>query len=83
MIDPVDGTDRFVENRRVESAEWAFDGAITQGQAFDVNDRNLQSIPVEPVLTSRITITITDTTDDGGRDFTPISEIVVRGVPAA
>ncbi len=82
-VDPVDGTDRFVENRRVESAEWAFDGAITQGQAFDVNDRNLQSIPVEPVLTSRITITIMDTTDDGGRDFTPISEIVVRGVPAA
>ncbi len=81
-VDPVDGTDRFTENRRVEAAEWAFDGAITQGQAFDVDNRNLQSIPVDGVLTSRIVLTIMDTTDDGGRDFTAISEIVVRGVPA-
>ena len=79
-IDPVDGTDRFTENRRIRSVEWAFDGAVTQGQAFS-EDRNVQFTQIASVPTNSITLTIRETTD-GARDFTPISEIVVRGYPA-
>ncbi len=78
-IDPIDGTDRFTENRRIRSVEWAFDGAITQGQAFS-EGRNVQFTQIASVSTNSITLTIMETTS-GPRDFTPVSEIVVRGRP--
>jgi hypothetical protein len=79
-VDPVDGTDRFFENRRIRSVEWAFDGAITQGQAFS-EDPTVQFTQISSVPTASVTLTIMETTD-GSRDATPISEIVVRGHPA-
>lgn len=80
-VDPVDGTDRFYENRRVRSVRWEFDGGATQGQAFS-DDRRIQVTQVAAVLTTRVRLVIQETTAPGGRDFTAISEIVVRGVPA-
>lgn len=80
-VDPVDGTDRFYENRRVRSVRWEFDGGVTQGQAFS-DDRRIQVTQVAAVLTTRVRLVIQETTAPGGRDFTAISEIVVRGVPA-
>ena len=80
-VDPVDGTDRFTENRRVRQVTWAFDGGVTQGQAF-ADSRELQTIRIPGVLTSTIRITINETTSDPERDFTAISEVVVRGVTA-
>jgi hypothetical protein len=79
--DPVDGTDRFLENRRVRSVTWAFDGGVHHDQDF-ADSRDVQFIPIPDVLTTTLSVSITATTADGGRDFTPISEIVVRGVPA-
>lgn len=78
-VDPVDGTDRFFENRRIRAVEWAFDGATTQGQAFS-EDPTVQFTEIASVPTESITLTIMETTD-GTRDYAPISEIVVRGYP--
>jgi len=80
-VDPVDGTDRFTQNRRVLRVTWAFDDGVTQGQAFS-DSRELQAIQIPGVLTTSITVTIEETTGVplDGRDFTPISEVRVRGV---
>lgn len=78
-VDPVDGTNRFFENRRIRQVEWAFDGAVTQDQAFG-EDATVQFTMISSVPTRRVTLTIRETTS-GDRDFTPISEIVVRGYP--
>jgi hypothetical protein len=81
-VDPVDGTDRFTEERRISNVTWGFDAGQHEDEAFDVNNRNVQFIQIPNVLTTTISVTINATTDHGGRDFTAISEIVVRGVPA-
>jgi Protein kinase domain len=80
-VDPVDGADRFTENRRIRRVTWEFDGGVTQTQTF-VDSRELQSIPIPGVLTSSIRITIDEVTPlpSGGRDFTPISEVRIRGI---
>ncbi len=80
-VDPVDGADRFTENRRIRRVTWEFDEGVTQTQTF-VDSRELQSIPIPGVLTSSIRITIAEVTPlpSGGRDFTPISEVRVRGI---
>jgi hypothetical protein len=78
-IDPTDGTDRFLENRRIRAVRWTFDGGVVQEQAF-ADSRDLQRIQIPGVLTRTITIEILETTDDGGRDFTPVSEVQVEGV---
>jgi len=80
-VDPVDLTDRFFENRRVRQVSWSFDGGANQGQAF-AESPVLQSIQLPGVPTTTVMVTINETTADGGRNFTAISEIVVRGVPA-
>jgi serine/threonine protein kinase len=78
-IDPTDGTDRFLENRRIRAVRWIFDGGVVQEQTF-ADDRDLQTIEIPGVLTRTITIEILETTDHGGRDFTPVSEVQVEGV---
>ncbi len=80
-VDPVDGTDRFYENRRVRAVRWTFDGGVSVDQAF-ADTRDLQVTQVSPTLTRTVRVTILETTSPGGRDFTPISELAVRGVPA-
>lgn len=77
-VDPTDNTDRFFENRRVLSVEYSFDDG-TATQSFE-EAPELQSIDVDSV-TQSITITITSTSEHGGRDFTPISEVEVQGFP--
>lgn len=82
-IDPYDGTDRFWQNRRVRRARLEFsDGQQLEVQFADLRD--MQLISFTPIETSSIRIVILETTDlrtTSDRDFTPISEIVVRGKP--
>ncbi len=78
-VDPTDGSDRFLENRRVRAVRWTFDGGVVQEQTF-ADSRDLQTIQIPGVLTSTITVEILETTSDPARDFTPISEVQVEGV---
>jgi serine/threonine protein kinase len=76
-IDPVDGTDRFYDNRRITEVEWRFDDGQAVRQTFD-ETATVQSIPVD-AETRAVEVYIVSTTEPGGRDFTPISEVVIRG----
>jgi len=78
--DPVDGTDRFAENRRVLAVRWIFDDGTTVDQTFE-EQREVQFIEAS-ATTSTVIVEIVSTTSHGGRDFTPISEIEVEGNPA-
>ncbi|HYF45309.1 MAG TPA: hypothetical protein VD926_03800, partial [Acidimicrobiales bacterium] len=69
---------------RVLRVTWQFDGGATLVQDF-ADSRELQTISVPGgVLTTSITITVEQTTPVpvDGRDFTPVSEVRVRGVAA-
>ncbi len=79
-VDPVDGTDRFDENRRVVQVRWTFDDGRTVVQDFS-EAPDLQRVGFPPVLTSGVTVEVLATTD-GVRDFTAISEVEVQGVVA-
>lgn len=80
-IDSCDRTNRFLQNRRVQRVELSFsDGSTVSGDLRDAPE--LQSITFPPVVTASVRVTIIATTAPGshdGRDFTPISEIVVIG----
>ncbi|MFN3372902.1 MAG: NADase-type glycan-binding domain-containing protein [Chloroflexus sp.] len=81
-IDPVDGTNRFWQNRRVRRVRLEFSTgewieALLDDQAM------LQSIPVNNIVTNSIQIVILESLPPAvadGRDFTPISEVEVLGV---
>jgi len=81
--DPTTGADRFLENFRMKTVQWLFDGniSITQNLA---DSRDLQRLPVNEV-TTHISMVIIDTyppayTDARRRDFVPASEIELLGV---
>jgi hypothetical protein len=75
-VDPVDGTDRFAQNRRVSSAQ--FELSDDQVVAFGYADRpEPQSAPIG-LETTEVTMRITSTTT-AQRDFTAVSEIGVYG----
>jgi serine/threonine protein kinase len=81
-IDPNDGTDRFFQNRRVKQVLFEFsDGSIVEASFTDTPE--LQVVPLSPpVISDYVLVVIMETTEPGsndGRDFTPISEIVVIG----
>ena len=71
--------DRFAQNRRITSVEWDFADGSAVTQAFE-DSPTMQRLDVD-VTTTWIRLRITGTTEDGGRDFTAISEVGVRGSP--
>lgn len=74
-----DGTDRFLQNRRVRRVVIEFsNGAMTRA-TFDDERRMQYKALSAPVETTFIRITIEETTEHGGRDFAAISEIIVIG----
>jgi hypothetical protein len=84
-IDPADGTDRFFQNRVVKVARFEFSDGTLVRASFS-RDRTLQTVPIGGVRTRSIRIVIEETyppppADQGGRDFTPISEVEVQGTP--
>lgn len=85
-IDPTSNVDRFFENFRVKTVHWTFDNGSSLSQSFD-DSRELQRLAVD-VITTNITITIDDVYDSSypvgnphRREFVPISEIQILGVP--
>ncbi len=78
-IDPYDGTNRFLQNRRIRRVRLEFsDGTSTEAQLIE--QMTLQPIQVASVTTDFVRIVVLETTDPGatdGRDFTAISEVVV------
>jgi hypothetical protein len=76
-VDPGDGADRFLQNRRVLAVEYRFSDGSTARQTFE-DSRERQGIAVD-VATTSVEVVILDTTDAPDRDFTAISEISFRG----
>jgi hypothetical protein len=81
-LDAIDGTNRFNQNRRVRAVRLEFsDGSSFTATFADLPTLQAVALP-QPVVSSYLRIVILETTDPGaqnGRDFTPISEIVVIG----
>ena len=76
-LDPSTGFDRFPQNRRIVSVRWEFSDGSSAVQTFD-DAPTMQRVSVS-ALADWARITILETTDDGGRDFTPISDIGLWG----
>jgi hypothetical protein len=77
--------DWYRGNRRVLSAEWAFDDGTTVGQSLD-DFRQLQSLPIDPVTTTTVTLRLLEVSKPGSgrsaRDYTAISDVSLVGGPA-
>src|SRR5262249_47535497 len=80
--DPKDGTDRFLQNRRVSKARITFsDGENINITLEDQPTYQTFNLP-EPKITTSVRITIEETIEpssDNPRDYTPISEIALIG----
>ena len=75
-VDPFDGSDRFTQNRRVSSAQFAFsDGQILSFAYADEPQPQVADIGLD---TTQVTMQITATTT-AQRDFTAVSELQVYG----
>jgi serine/threonine-protein kinase len=85
-IDPSDGTDRFVQNRVVRVVRFEFSDGSSVRASF-AQSRDMQFVAFEqPIRTRSIRIVVEQTypappEEQGGRDFTPISEVQVLGTP--
>jgi serine/threonine-protein kinase len=85
-IDPADNTDRFTQNRVVQVVRFEFSDGSSVRARFE-RSRAMQFVALpQPVRTRSIRIAIEATyppppTEQGGRDFTPISEVQVQGTP--
>ena len=81
-IDPYNGDDRFVENRRVSSARWiCLDAAGAELGSAPQNfadDRSMQTIDVTGFdACSAVRVEITGSTQSSRRDFVAISEVTI------
>lgn len=77
-VDPVDGTDRFLQNRRVRRARVEAGNAVVE--ATFAEEPVLQSVELGgEVVTDLIVVTILESVGPADRDFTAISEIDVLG----
>jgi hypothetical protein len=79
-VDPVDGTNRFFQNRRVHRVRYGAVG-ISREASF-VDQPELQTVDVQSKPSTEVTVEILESTAPGDRDFTAISEIEVSGLPA-
>ena len=79
--DPVDGTDRFGENRTVTAVTWSFDTGTVHRQDVPSPSRGMAEVGLaEPVTTTRVVLEIAGTGNDGAiRDFTTISDVAFTG----
>jgi serine/threonine protein kinase len=82
-IDQFDGTDRFMQNRVVKKVRLEFSDGTTQAASFEQR-RDMQFVALAQAIRTRfVRIVILDTYPPppapAGRDFTPISEVVVEG----
>ncbi|HVL85160.1 MAG TPA: hypothetical protein VM367_12860 [Pseudonocardia sp.] len=59
-IDPVDGTDRYLQNGRVAEVRYEFGGGASVTQTFDTgpDGRVVQELPVEEIVTDRLRVVV-------------------------
>lgn len=79
------GYDGYRLNRRVLEVSWVFDDGTSVTQELG-EDRAMQSMPVTPTWTKRLTIEIVEVSPPGegplGKDYTAISELLIEGATA-
>ena len=78
-IDPVDGKDRFLQNRRILRARYRLGGQSIEAQ---FEEKSIVQFTDVAATTDEVVIEILDTTSNPERDFTAISDIKVVGTPA-
>jgi hypothetical protein len=80
-VDPVDGTDRFAENRTVTAVVWRFDDGTEQRQTIADPGPTPATVEIPGgISTRRLVLEIAGTGNDGAvRDFTAISEAQFAG----
>ncbi|WP_341925476.1 hypothetical protein [Nocardioides psychrotolerans] len=71
-------------NRRILAVEWTFDDGTTVSQSL-VETRTMQTIDLEPVVTSTVTLRLVSVSSPGAgrsaRDYTAISDLALVGSP--
>ncbi len=76
-LDP-SGANRFTENRRIIKARIIF----ANNQSIEATFRDapeMQRVPLpQPIATTFVRIEVLETTESGGRDFTAVSELVIK-----
>jgi hypothetical protein len=78
-VDPVSGTDRFPQNRRVTTATYHLDGSPPVAVRFsDAPDLQWLQVDAE---TTVVVVEITGSTEAAERDYTAISEVQFTGWP--
>jgi hypothetical protein len=80
-VDPLDGTDRFAENRTVTAVTWRFDDGSTHRQTISSPGPSLVTVDLpRGVTTSEVVLEIAGTGNDGAiRDFTAVSDVRFAG----
>ena len=83
-VDPFNGDDRFVENRRVVSARWSClaPGGVQTASATQTfaDDRQMQVTAVNGFTgCAAIRFEVTGSTPAGRRDFTAVSDVLIGG----
>lgn len=82
-VDPYDGTDRYLQSRRISSVRYQFDDGSTVDQNFDLSSgsRDLQTTTFTPRQTSSVAITIVSSipgqTVNG---FAPVDKVAISEV---
>jgi len=73
-------------NRRLLAVEWTFDDGTTVSQSL-VETRSMQTLDIEPVTTSTVTLRLVGVSSPGAgrsaRDYTAISDLALVGSPAS
>jgi hypothetical protein len=74
--DPVNGVDRYAQNRRIARVRWTFDGGTWVEQTLDTRPtvRRVQTMRVPPVRTRHVRLTIEDSVP-APRDTVAVSTV--------
>jgi hypothetical protein len=80
-VDPVDGSNRFAENRTVTAVTWRFDDGTSFRQTISSPGPSMVSADLpRAVSTSEVVLEIAATGNEGAiRDFTPVSDVRFAG----
>jgi hypothetical protein len=77
--------DWYAGNRKVLAVEWVFDDGTVLSQPLS-ETRQMQSMPIEPVTTSRVLLRLVSVGEPGkgpsARNYTAISDVRLVGEPA-
>jgi zinc-ribbon domain len=84
--DPVDGTDRYAQNRRLSEVRYDFDDGTSVVQQFETSDanRSVQSVAVQGVRASSVIVTILGSVPGSEQNQqAPVDTVAISEVVAA